>query len=228
MLNTRWRMLLIMLALLLAAAVFACLFSFLLPTSASLLAPTQTLTSTVTAPPTATPTATSTSTPLPTKLITPRVIPFPPVAIYWSRTLWEEAVGKKYAIEDFEKERAVYEELSFPYFTGNELILNGKSVAQILIAPELLPSQNLLQLGDWGQGLKFTLPYGAASTVLGFDYASQEEWQLAVLNIDIILPRGRNQFVGVVLYEGPAKEFKLTGPNASQGGLFVDNISYSP
>ena len=227
-LSTRWRVLLMMLALLLAAGVFACLFSFFLPSSASLLAPTRTLTPTVTATPTATLTATSTSTPLPTKLVTPRVIPFPPVAIYWSRALWEEAVGKNYAIEDFEKDRADYSELSFPYFTGNDLILNGKSVAQLLIAPELLPSQNLLHLSDWGQGLKFTFPYDAASTVLGFDYASQEEWQLTVLNIDIILPRGRNQFVGVVLYEGPAKEFKLTGPNTPQGGLFVDNISYIP
>jgi hypothetical protein len=95
-------------SLLIAAAVLACLFSFFLPPFASLLAPTLTLTRTVTATPTATLTATSTSTPLPAKLITPRVIPFPPLTIYWSRTLWEEVVAKNYVIEDFEKDPADY------------------------------------------------------------------------------------------------------------------------
>jgi hypothetical protein len=228
MLSSRFRMLLMMLALLLAAGVFACLFSFFLPSSASLLAPTQTLTPTVTASPTATLTATSISTPLPAKLITPRVIPFPPLTIYWSRTLWEEAVGKNYVIEDFEKDPADYGELRFPYFTGNHFILSGKSAAQFLNAPELLPSGNLLHFRDWEYGLTFTFPNDATTTVLGFDYASQEEWQLTVLNIDIILPSGRNQFVGIVLYAGPIKAFRLTGPDTAQGDLSVDNISYIP
>ncbi len=227
-LNTRWQMLSILLALLLAAVVFLCLFSFLLPPSASLLAPTPTLTPTVTVTPMATLTASATSTPLPAILITPVVAQFPPLTIYWRRELWEEAIGQELVIEDFEKDSADYSELSFPYFTGNRFRLTGKSVAQILNAPELLPSQNLLHVSDWGQGLTFTLPEDAETTALGFDYASQEEWQLTVRNIDIILPRGTNQFVGVALYEGPTKVFKLTGPNTAQGGLFVDNISYIP
>jgi hypothetical protein len=215
-------------SLLIAAGVLTCLFSLFLPPSASLLAPTQTLTPTVTAAPTATRTATSTSTPLPAKLITPRVVPFPPLTIYWSRTLWEEAVGKNYVIEDFEKDPADYGELRFPYFTGNDLLLSGKSAAQFLNAPELLPSGNLLHFSDWEYGLNFTFPNDATTTVLGFDYASQEEWQLTVLNIDIILPSGRNQFVGIVLYAGPIKEFRLMGPDTAQSGLSVDNISYIP
>jgi hypothetical protein len=227
-LNTRGAMLLTILVLLLAAGSLSLLFSLFLPTSASLLAPTRTLTPTVTATPTATLTATSTSTPLPAKLITPSVIPFPPLTIYWTRTLWEEAVGKNYPIEDFEKDPADYGELGFPYFTGNHFILSGKSAAQFLNAPELLPSGNLLHFRDWEYGLTFMLPNDATTTALGFDYASQEEWQLTVRNIDIILPSGRNQFVGIVLYEGPTKEFRLMGPNTAQGGLSVDNISYIP
>jgi hypothetical protein len=165
---------------------------------------------------------------LPAKLITPRVIPFPPLTIYWSRTLWEEAVGKNYVIEDFEKDPADYGELRFPYFTGNHFILSGKSAAQFLNAPELLPSGNLLHFRDWEYGLTFTFPNDATTTVLGFDYASQEEWQLTVLNIDIILPSGRDQFVGIVLYAGPIEAFRLMGPHTAQGGLSVDNISYIP
>ena len=226
--NTQGSRLLTLLILLLAAGSLSLLFSLLLPASASLLAPTRTLTPTVTATPTATLTATSTSTPLPAKLITPRVIPFPPLTIYWSRTLWEEAVGKNYVIEDFEKDPEDYGELHFPYFTGNYFILSGKSAAQFINAPELLSSGNLLHFRDWEYGLTFTFPNDATTTVLGFDYASQEEWQLTVLNIDIILPSGRDQFVGIVLYAGPIKEFRLMGPNTAQGGLSVDNISYIP
>ena len=226
MLNTCGSRLPTILVLLLAAASLSLLFSLFLPTSASLLAPT--LTPMVTSTPTATLTATSTSTPLPAKLITPSVIPFPPLTIYWTRTLWEEAVGKNYVIEDFEKDPEDYGELGFPCFTGNHLILSGKSAAQFLNAPELLPSGNLLHFRDWQYGLTFTLPNDATTTALGFDYASQERWQLTVRNIDVILPSGRNQFVGIVLYEGPTKEFRLMGPNTAQGGLFVDNISYIP
>jgi len=229
-LNTRWTSFGLFLALLLAGVVVSCLFSIFLPPSASVLAPTSTFTSTslITATPTASPSASPTITPAPISLITPRINHFPPVAIYWRRALWEEAIGTNYAVEDFEKDPSDYGELGFPYFTGNGFTLTGKSAAQFIHAAELLPSQNLLHFRDWEYGLTFTFPNQTTVTVLGFDYASQEEWQLQIQNIDIILPAGRNQFVGVVLFDGTAKLFNLAGPQTAQGGLSVDNISYIP
>ena len=107
-------------------------------------------------------------------------------------------------------------------------MLTGMSAAQFINAPELLPSHNLLHFRDWDAGLTFMFPYDASVTALGFDYASQEEWQLQVQNIDIILPSGSNQFVDILLYNGPIKKFNLSGPQTAQGGLSVDNISYIP
>jgi len=226
--NTRWQMVGVLLAVLLAATVLACLFSFLLPPAASLLAPTRTLTPTITPTLIATLTPPSTFTPLPVQFVTPNMTLFPGFTIYWQRDLWEDAIGSDNRIEDFEKDRNDYGELNFPYFTGNRFILTGQSAAQIIRAPELLPSQNLLHFRDWEIGLTFTLPDDTSTNALGFDYASQEDWQLTVLNIDIILPNGRNRFVGVVLYEETVKNFRFFGPDTAQGGLSMDNISYVP
>jgi hypothetical protein len=227
-LNLQKRSWLIIPGLLLAAVVFACLFSLLLPPSASLLAPTITPTPTVTNTPIATLTPTATITPLPAHLITPNVTEFPGYTVYWERSLWKNAAGEVSGLEDFEKDRSDYGELGFPYFTGNRFILTGTSAAQILSAPELLPSGNLIHFRDWEEGLTFTFPNDMTVTAFGFDYASNEDWRLSFNSIDIPIPNGRNRFLGVLLRQEPVKQFTFFGPPYAQGGLSVDNISYIP
>lgn len=217
----------IMLAVLLAAGVFSFLFSSLLPPSASLLAPTQTWTPTVTSTPTATLTPTSTLTHL------PPIVGTPNSAVYDQRQVWESAVGKTVVSEDFEKDIPGLGELQFPYRTGNGFLLSGKSDAQILVAPELLESGNFLHFRAWEQGLTFTFPDDRAVTAFGFDYTTSEEWQWQLIfnnvkNVNIILPSGRNQFMGIILYQNSSAKFTLAGFGFAQGGLSIDNISYIP
>jgi hypothetical protein len=219
-----WRLLLILLA---AAVVFACLFSMMLPASASLLAPTATLTRTATLTPTVTLAPTLTLTPLPAHLITPNVTEFTTYTVYFQRDLWESAAGGPFGIEDFEKDPFDYGELPFPYFTGNRFILTGTSTAQILLAPELLASGNLIHFRDFEQGLTFTFPNDAAVTAFGFDYTSSEDWLLTFNHILTPLSRGRNRFVGVVMRQDETRQFVLSGPQTAQGGLSVDNIMYA-
>ena len=222
------RTLLVIAGMLLAALLIACLFSLMLPPAASLLAPTLTPTPTVTNTPTATLTPTATITPLPAHLITPNVTEFPDYTVYWERGLWENAVSETTALEDFEKDRSDYGELAFPYFSGNRFILTGTSAAQILNAPELLPSGNLIHFRDWEEGLTFTFPNDMVVTAFGFDYASSEDWRVSFNSIDIPIPNGRNRFMGIVLREGSVKQFTFFGPPYAQGGLSIDNISYIP
>ena len=226
--NTRWYTLRIILALLLAGVWVACLFSLFLPSSAALLAPTSTLIPTRTKPPTATLTPTSTFTPLPQTLVTPSVIEIFPFGVYDQRQVWESAVGKMVVSEDFEKDIHGPGELQFPYMTGNRFLLTGKSNAQILVAPELLDSGNFLHFRAWEQGLTFTFPDDRAVAAFGFDYTTSEEWQLTVSNLDVIMPSGRNQFMGIILLQNSSTKFRLVSSAFAQGGLSVDDISYIP
>lgn len=220
--------------LLLAGVVLACLFSFLLPASASILAPTVTPTRTPRPTATLAPTATITWTPFPTSTLdpawfaTPNMTLFPGFKVFESRELWEAAIGGSVFMEDFEQDTASYEELNFPYLTGHGFVLAGTSHGQILRSPGLLPSQNYLHFVDFETGLAVTLPTSTMTTAVSFDYTTHEDWQLSVLNIGIVLSRGENRFVGVVLYEKTLKEFRLIGPQTSQGGLSIDNIGYAP
>ena len=226
--NTRLDMVRVILTLLLAAGVFSFLFSSLLPPSASLLAPTSTLTPTITSTPTATLTPTSTFTPLPPILVTPKLIEIFPFEVYDQRQAWESTVGETVLSEDFEKDTYGFRELQFPYTTGNGFLLSGKSNAQILAAPELLESGNFLHLSAWELGLTFTFPNDRAVTAVGFDYTTAEEWQLTVTNLNVILPSGRNQFIGIILHQNSSTKFNLVSSAFAQGGLSVDNISYVP
>jgi hypothetical protein len=243
-LNTSRQTLRLFAGLLLAAVFFSCLFSWLLPTSASFLSPTATLTRTAIPTPTVTPTSTITVTPtvtliptitvtptvtvthLPAHLITPNVTQFTTYSVYFQRELWESVTGNFLGIEDFEREPFDYAELNFPYLTGNRLILTGTSTAQILLAPELLDSGNLIHFRDFEQGLTFTFPNDANVTAFGFDYTSSEDWLLTFNQILTPLPRGRNRFVGIVLNQDMITQFTLSGPQTAQGGLSVDNIVY--
>ena len=190
------------------------------------LTPTVTLTPTITLTPTVTLTPTMTLTSLPAHLITPNVTEFTTSTVYFQRDLWESVIGEYFGVEDFEKEPFDYAELSFPYFTGNRFLLTGTSTAQILGAPELLDSGNLIHFRDFEQGLTFTFPNDATVTAFGFDYTSSEDWLLTFDQILTPLPRGRNRFVGVVLRQNAITQFILSGPQTAQGGLSVDNIVY--
>jgi hypothetical protein len=206
----------IMLALLFAAGVFSLLFSSLLPPSASLLAPTFTVTPTLTSTPTST--------------LTPMVVTSN-FGLYSQRQPWESIVGKKVLKEDFEKDIYARGDLQFPYRTGNGFLLSGKSDAQFQYVPELLESRNFLHLLSGEQGLTFTFPDDRVVTAFGFDYTTSEEWQLtfnSAGNLYAILPTGKNQFMGVILYQNSSAKFTLTGFGFPQGGLSVDNISYVP
>ena len=178
--------------------------------------------------PTATPTPTSTFTPLPQTLVTPKLIEIFPFEVYDQRQVWESTVSKTVLSEDFEKDGHGFGELQFPYRTGNGFLLSGKSSAQILAAPELLESGNFLHFRAWDQGMTFTFPDDRAVIAFGFDYTTSEDWQLTVINLNVILPRGRNQFVGIILHQNSSTKFNLVSSSFAQGGLSVDNISYIP
>ncbi len=147
--------------------------------------------------------------------------------VYWKRALWESAVSESVITEDFEKDEADYGDLSFPYLTGNGFLLRGQSAAQILGDNTLLRSENLLHLRDWKNGLAFGFPNGAKVGAFGFDYQPSETWQLAFNDSTVTIPKGRRGFVGIVIREGYVREFILSSRERVQGGLSVDNISYS-
>ncbi|HEY3474636.1 MAG TPA: hypothetical protein VGK56_08505 [Anaerolineales bacterium] len=225
--NDRSRMLRVMLALLLGAAAFSCLFSLLLPASASLLAPTQTLTPTVTRTLTATPTPTPTLTPLPPTVVTPNMAETSH-GEYFVREIWESAVGRPVVTEDFENEMAEPGELTLPYKTGNGFVLDGNGFAQILSAPELLSSGNLLHFRAGGQGLTFVFPENRTVPAFAFDYTTSENWRLTINDFDVYLPSGKNKFIGIILFQNVTLRFTLSNLDITQVGLSIDNISYVP
>ncbi len=163
---------------------------------------------------------------MPTLSLTPYVDQYPAFTVYWKRPLWESAVSGSVLTEDFEKDEADYGELSFPYRTGNGLILAGRSTAQIIKDETLLASGNLIHFRDWGNGLTFSFPNDTAVSAFGFDYKPTEAWQLTVNDSVITIPKGRRGFVGIVLYADYPKQFVLSCGEQAQCGLTVDNISY--
>jgi hypothetical protein len=188
------------------------------PSASATTSPTPTRTSTATATPTATA--------LPPIYLTLNVNEYSGFTVYWKRTLWENAVRGTATTEDFESDTADYGELSFPYLTGNGILLTGHSTAQILKDETLLPSGNLLLFRDWQGGLTFSFPYGAAVSAFGFEYKPTEDWRLTFNNSEIPIPKGRRGFVGVVVSQDYPREFVLSGTEGAQGGLSVDNLSY--
>ena len=217
-----------MLALLLAAGLFSCLFSLFLPPSASLLAPTRILVPAASATPSQTSLPTATPVLLPGTAVTANLNEIIPYRIYDQRQNWESVVGKVMVREDFEKDPDGQVDLQFPYVTGNRFLLSGKSEAEILNAPELLESGNLLHFRAWGEGLTFAFPDDSAVTAFGFDYSTAEGWQLRVDNANLVIISGKNQFVGVIFFQHPTTKFTLVSSALEQSGLSVDNISYSP
>lgn len=175
------------------------------------------------------PTSTSTFTPspLPPIYVTLNVNEFSTYTIYWKRDLWENAVKGDTFTEDFENDSGDYGELSFPYLTGKGLLLNGDSSAQILSDGGLLSSGKFIHFRDRGKGLSFTFPNNAAAGVFGFDYESSEIWQLSFNDSLITLPKGRNRFIGIVIHNFPPGGFVLSTFERAQGGLAVDNITYT-
>ncbi|HEY3474633.1 MAG TPA: hypothetical protein VGK56_08490, partial [Anaerolineales bacterium] len=176
--------------------------------------------------PTTTLMPTVTFTLLPAAPITADVVQMPGVATYFVQDLWEQVAGAATGIEDFEQDPAANRNLPLPYQTGNRFVLNGMSLVQIVSAPELLNSGNAIGVCDFEDGLTFTFPDGAAVMAFGFDYTSFDDWRLSFNGIPTPFPRGRDRFVGVVLYPQTATHFTLSGPRNGQCGLWVDNIAY--
>ncbi len=144
---------------------------------------------------------------------------------YRSRSLWENAIRANPDNEDFEKDRVSYDEIIFPYTTGNGFLLTGQSAAQILHESHW-NSGNFLHFRDWKIGLTFTFPNYEAVSAFGFDYRSSEPWQLTINSYTITLSKDSKSFIGIVVSESYPNKFVLSGWEYAQGGLSVDNISY--
>ncbi|NIS82911.1 MAG: hypothetical protein GTO14_22530 [Anaerolineales bacterium] len=146
---------------------------------------------------------------------------------YWKRELWEAAlIGRVIRIEDFEKDKADYGKLSYPYLTGNGFLLDGDSSAQILADSSLLSNGTFIHFRDWGEGLAFGFPSGVPVAAFGFDYKPSETWHLTVNGCAIAIPEGRRGFIGVVMHDSNLLQFTLFSREDVQGGLSVDNVSY--
>ena len=170
--------------------------------------------------------STTTPSPMPEIYVTLNVNEYSNYMVYWKQPLWESAAGDITGMEGFEHEEGGYGTISFPYLTGNGFLLTGDSSAQTLQDSNLLESGALLHFRDWENGLTVAFPNEAAAHAFGFNYRSNETWQLTFNNSEIVLPRGRGVFVGIVIHNNCPAEFVLLGPTGAQGGLSVDNILY--
>jgi hypothetical protein len=150
----------------------------------------------------------------------------PGVAIYFVRDLWQQVAGAVTGMEDFEQETFTTLNLSLPYRTGNRFVVSGTSFVQIVSAPEFLNSGNVIGVCDFEAGLTVTFPGSASGMAFGFDYTSIDDWQLSFNGTPMSIPRGRDRFVGVVLYPQTATQFTVSGPRNGQCGLWMDNIAY--
>jgi hypothetical protein len=190
-------------------------------------APTSTISPTFAPTKTAANTATPTATALPPIYVTLNVNQYATYTIYWKRALWENATGGSVTTEDFESDKADFGVLSFPYLTGNGILLRGHiSTGQILNDESLMPSGNLLHFDGWEGGLTFSFPYDTAVSAFGFDYQSPEAWLMAFDGTKITLLLGRKGFVGVVFARDYPREFLLSSEENVQHGLAMDNISF--
>lgn len=228
MLSARWHTGRFLIQLLFAAILFAYLFSMMLPPSASWLAPTSTATDTPVPTLTFVPivSSTITLTPMTDPLVTPNADTIPWYTVYFQRDLWQNLIGSATGVEDFEQEPFGGTELSLPYITRNRFILRGTSAAQILRAPELLDSGNLIHFRDVEQGMIITFPDNAFIAAFGFDYTSSEDWVLTFNQFQMPLAVGDNQFIGVIMQQIYVTEFNLSGLPGAQQGIAVDNITY--
>lgn len=169
----------------------------------------------------------------PTETISPTYIAlhvneFPTFTIYWDRLLWEQELAVSPVREDFELDSADPGELSFPFLSGHGFLLEelGDVTAQILNDPNLLGSGNQLHIRAWQEGLGFHFPDGQAVTAFGFDYKGSDDWILRIHEVEILVPKGRRGFVGVIMIEDYPMDFNLTSENNAQGGLSIDNLLY--
>ncbi|MEP7190024.1 MAG: hypothetical protein ABI901_12605 [Roseiflexaceae bacterium] len=153
---------------------------------------------------------------------------YPAFIAYWKRDLWEQAVHADSITEDFSLDTADYGELSFPYLTGHGLLLQGQTTAQILDDSTLLGSGTSLHFRDWKDGLRIGFPNDGAVRAFGFDYRPSEAWKLSVSGTDVLIPKGRKGFIGIVFRDDYPKAFVLSSTESAQGGLSVDNITFLP
>jgi hypothetical protein len=199
------------------------------PSSTPTLIPTSTMTPTltVTLTPTDTLTPTETFTPTFAAFKTLNVNDFGWYTVYWNKMLWQSALSAAKESEDFEGDQASYGELSFPYLTSHGFLLDcGQCSAQIFKDPTLLASGNQLHFRSWGSGMQFSFPNDTPVSAFGFDFVSNEKWQLIFEGMTVDLPVGRSGFVGVIFSQTDPDEFTLASMANAQGGISMDNITF--
>jgi hypothetical protein len=137
-------------------------------------------------------------------------------------------VDETFITEDFENDPVSPRTLVMPYLTGNHFSLRGgkQSYPEIVDAPQLLRTGNLLHFRSWWQGVTITFPASTPATAFGFDYTSPEVWVLSFNNVSVELPPANGGFIGIVVHQEIPREFTLSSSADLQGGLSMDNLSY--
>ena len=187
--------------------------------------PTATLAPTL--EPSATPQPSATPTLSPT-FAAMNIQEYPGFTVYWDRGLWESALASSVSVEDFELETGDYGELNLPYLTKHGFYLVGGSCSgQILPADGTFSSGNYLHVRYWGCGLTCHLPGDASGRAFGFDYRASEPWVIMLGDTELDLPDGRAGFIGIVVNGERVNDFTITSFEYAQGGISVDNITYS-
>ena len=156
------------------------------------------------------------------------------ILVFTDRSVWQSYSGA-IVTEDFESEPASYQVLNLPYTTSGGIVMAWLgSGGSIQMLPNNLFSSISPHFRAFGNRLSYSFPDGRSVVMLGFDqfYHDPETWRLQVNGLEIVLtPYEQNNyepsFIGVVSVDEPIYSFVLTCSDHAQGGLSIDNISYS-
>ncbi|MBC8159670.1 MAG: zinc ribbon domain-containing protein [Roseiflexaceae bacterium] len=88
----------------------------------------------------------------------------------------------------------------------------------------LLNQGTLVQFGDCNQGVTFRFPTDKWVQAFGFDYGPSELGALRFAQYEVVIPAGRQGFVGVVSEHAPTNSFVLLCGEQAQRELVIDNI----
>lgn len=153
---------------------------------------------------------------------------YPAFTLYTKEEYWPPQNQYDVLQETFSEDQTDYGELLFPYITGNGLLLEGESAAQILADETLMSDGNMLHFRDWEHGLRVQRADKKAIESLSFNYRASEEWKLVVNGEEIPLPPSRPSFVGLLFHADYPSYITLRSDEKAQGGLSIDTIVLSP
>ncbi|MCU0490057.1 MAG: hypothetical protein MUD01_00510 [Chloroflexaceae bacterium] len=156
---------------------------------------------------------------------------YPKATVYWNRELWAAAVQGEMVTEDFERDGMSQQPLTFPYLTERGLVLHGESKVTMQRSGLPLLAGTSLHVQQLNQDLVVQFPAGRAIAAFGFDYKAAQPWQLTVNNTSITFPKsgvafGGVAFVGVILHDLYPRSVVLSGNDADEGGLTLDNLTF--